>query len=112
MTKKLYNDFEKVDVRVGKIIKVEEPEGLRINAYKLTIDFGKEIGQKISLAQITKNYTKKDLMNRLVMGVVNLSPKEIGNYTSEALTLGFTDKNGGVVLAIPDKDAPLGTKMY
>lgn len=107
-----YTDFEKVDIRVGKIIKVEDTEGLRISCYKMTIDFGSEIGEKISLGQYTKNYTKEDLINKLMMGVVNFEPKKIGPYTSEVLTLGFEDENGGVVLAIPDQDIPLGTRMY
>ena len=107
-----YEDFEKVDVRVGKIIKVEDAEGIRKPLYKMTIDFGKEIGQKISLGKYTKHYSKKDLIGRLVMCVVNLAPKKIGDYESQVLTLGYEDKNGGIVLAIPDKDVPLGSRMY
>jgi len=107
-----YEDFEKVDVRVGKIIKVEDTKGLRNPAYKMTIDFGEEIKLKISLGQYTKNYSAKELEGRLVMGVVNFEPKQIGKYTSEALTLGFEDEKGDVVLAIPEKDVPLGERMY
>ena len=107
-----YEDFEKVDARVGKIIKVEDTEKLHISAYKMTIDFGEEIGKKISLGQYTKNYTKKDLKNKLVMCVINFEPKKIGHYISEVLTLGFDDENGGVVLAIPDQKIPVGTRMF
>jgi len=107
-----YEDFEKVDIRVGKIIKVEDTEGLKKPSYKMTIDFGDDIGKKISLGQYTKNYSKENLLNRLVMGVVNFEPKKIGSYTSEVLTLGFEDENGGIVLAIPEQNVPLGKKMY
>ncbi len=107
-----YEDFEKVDIRVGKIIKVEETVGLKKPAYKMTIDFGDDIGKKVSVGQYTKNYSKQDLLNRLVMGVVNFEPKKIGNYMSEVLTLGFENENGVVVLAIPEQNVPLGKKMY
>lgn len=107
-----YEDFEKLDVRVGKIVKVEDTEGLRISAYKMTVDFGNEIGQKISIGQYTKNYSKEDLLERQVMCVVNFEPKKIGTYVSEALTLGFDDENGGVVLAVPERNIPLGTRMF
>lgn len=107
-----YEDFEKIDVRVGKVVKVEETEGLRKPSYKMTIDFGTEIGQKVSLGQYTKNYTKEDLLDRLVMCVVNFEPKKIGSYTSEVLTLGFEDENGGIVLATPERPVPLGQRMF
>lgn len=107
-----YEDFEKVDIRIGKIVKVEETEGLRIPAYKMTIDFGKELGIKISVGQYTKNYSKKELTGKLMMGVINFKPKKIGGYTSEVLTLGFEDADGGIVMAIPERDVPLGKKMY
>lgn len=107
-----YEDFEKVDVRIGKIIKVEDTEGLRNPSYKMTIDFGNEIGKKVSLGQYTKNYSKDDLLNRLVMCVVNLEPKEIGHYISEALTLGYKDKDGGIVLAVPEREVSLGERMF
>lgn len=107
-----YEDFEKIDVRVGKIIKIEDTEGLRNPAYKMTIDFGDKIGQKISLGQYTKNYSVESLQDMLVMCVVNFEPKKIGHYTSEVLTLGFEDENGGVVLATPERKVPLGQKMF
>jgi tRNA-binding protein len=107
-----YSDFEKVDIRVGKIIKVDEFPEARKPAYKLTIDFGAEIGIKKSSAQITKHYSPNDLQDTLVMGVVNFEPKQIGPFISESLTLGFADENGDVILARPDKDAPLGAKLF
>lgn len=107
-----YDDFEKVDIRVGRIIKAEEFPEARKLAYKLQIDFGDEIGVKKSSAQITKHYTMQQLEGKLVMGVVNFPPKQIGPFISEALTLGFADDNGDVVLAAPDKDAPLGSRLF
>ena len=107
-----YADFEKVDIRVGKIIEVKDFPEARKPAYKLLIDFGEEIGQKRSSAQIVKHYTKEDLLGRLVMGVVNFSPKQIGPFISESLTLGFADENGDVVLAIPETNVPLGKKLF
>lgn len=107
-----YEDFEKIDVRVGKIIKVEDTDGLKNPSYKMTIDFGKEIGIKISLGQYTKNYSKDDLLDKLVMCVVNFEPKKIGHYVSEALTLGFEDENGGIVFSQPERNVPLGGKMF
>lgn len=107
-----YKDFEKIDVRIGKIIKVEDTDGLQNPSYKMTIDFGEEIGQKVSLGQYTKNYTRDALMNRLVLCVVNFEPKKIGHYMSEVLTLGFDDGKGGIVFATPEQKVPLGNKMY
>lgn len=107
-----YNDFEKVDIRVGKIIKVDEFPEARKPAYKLTINFGTEIGIKKSSAQITKHYTPEELEGTFVMGVVNFAPKQIGPFISESLTLGFADENGDVILARPDKNAPLGAKLF
>lgn len=107
-----YDDFEKVDIRVGKIVDVQDFPEARKPAYKLTIDFGLEIGVKKSSAQIVKHYTKEDLKDKFVMGVVNFPPKQIGPFISETLTLGFADENGDVVLAIPDKNVPLGHKMF
>ena len=107
-----YPDFEKVDIRVGKIVTVEDFPEARKPAYKLTIDFGAEIGIKKSSAQIVKHYKKEELAGRLVMGVVNFPPKQIGPFISETLTLGFADENGDVVLARPDKDTSLGAKLF
>lgn len=86
-----YNDFEKVDIRVGKVIKVEDFPEAKKPAYKLTIDFGSEIGIKKSSAQIVKNQTKKDLINSQVVCIVNFAPRQIGPFVSEVLTLGVQD---------------------
>lgn len=107
-----YEDFEKVDIRVGKIVEVHDFPEARKPAYKLTIDFGPEIGLKKSSAQITKHYTKEELVGKLVMGVVNFPIKQIGPFMSEALTLGVPDGEAGVVLICPTKDVPIGGKMF
>src|SRR5262245_43631965 len=107
-----YEDFEKVDIRVGEVVAVEDFPAAKKPAYKLSIDFGLEIGIKKSSAQITAHYSKEDLMGKLVMGVVNLPPKQIGPFVSEVLTLGFADENGDVVLARPTKSVPKGAKMF
>jgi tRNA-binding protein len=107
-----YGDFEKVDIRVGKIVKVEDFPQARKPAYKLTIDFGPEIGLKKSSAQITKHYTKDELPGKLVMAVVNFPPKQIGPFISEVLTLGVPDGDNGVVLLAPTKDVPIGGRMF
>lgn len=108
----IYDDFAKVDIRVGKIVEVHDFPEARKPAYKLTIDFGQEIGMKKSSAQIVKHYTKEELLGTLVMGVVNLPVKQIGPFMSESLTLGVPDENGDVVLIRPTKDVPVGGKMF
>ena len=108
----IYEDFEKVDIRVGKIIKVEDFPEARKPAYKIQIDFGPEIGIKKSSAQITKHYTKDELMGKLVMGVVNFPVKQIGPFMSASLTLGVPDENGDVVLISPTKEVPIGGRMF
>jgi tRNA-binding protein len=107
-----YNDFEKVDIRVGKIIKAEDFPEARKPAYKLTIDFGPEIGIKKSSVQIVDLYTKEELEGLLVMGVVNFPPKQIGPFMSEVLTVGVANEEGQVVLVRPDKSAKLGSKLF
>lgn len=107
-----YQDFEKVDIRVGEIIKVEDFPEARKPAYKLTIDFGSEIGVKRSSAQIVEHYSKEELAGKLVIGVVNFPPKQIGPFFSEVLTLGLSDENGDVVLLSPTKKVPKGRKMF
>jgi tRNA-binding protein len=107
-----YSDFEKVDIRVGKIIKVEDFPEARKPAYKLAIDFGPEIGIKKSSAQIVDLYKKEDLAGILVMGVVNFPPKQIGPFISEVLTVGVANEEGQVVLVRPDKTAKLGSKLF
>lgn len=108
----IYDDFAKVDIRVGKIVSVEDFPQARKPAYKLQIDFGPEIGIKKSSAQIVKHYTKEELLGRLIMGVVNFPVKQIGPFMSECLTLGVSDKNGDVVLLSPTIDVPVGGKMF
>ncbi len=107
-----YNDFERVDIRVGKIIKAEDFPQARKPAYKLTIDLGPEIGTKRSSAQITKHYTKEELVGRQIICVVNFPSKQIGPFISEVLTLGLPDDEGNVVLLSPTTEVPLGGKMF
>ena len=105
------DDFLKVDIRVGRIIEVDEFPEARKPAWKLKIDFGEEIGIKKSSAQIVANYSAEDLENRLVMAVVNFPPRQIGPFMSEVLTLGFYDSDANVVLASIEKDVPLGGRL-
>jgi len=107
-----YDDFEKVDIRVGKILEVNEFPEARKPSYKLKIDFGKEIGIKQSSAQIKHLYKKEDLMGKQVIAVVNFSPKQIANFMSEVLTLGVPDKDGRVILLIPEREVDLGARMF
>lgn len=107
-----YDDFAKVDIRVGKIIKVEDFPEARKPAYKIWIDFGAEVGTKVSSAQITKHYQKTELIGKQVIGVVNFPPKQIGPFKSEVLTLGLADENGDVVVVSPTKEVPLGGKLF
>lgn len=108
-----YQDFSKIEMRVGKIIEVENFPEARKPAYKLTIDFGAEIGMRKSSAQITDLYKKEELLHRLVVCVVNFPPKQIGPFLSECLTLGAPDENGKVVLlGFDKKNIPLGSKIF
>jgi len=105
-------DFEKVDIRVGRILSAETLEGARKPAYKLRIDFGPQIGVKQSSAQLTALYRAEDLVGRLVMGVVNFPPRRIAGFRSEVLTLGVADPDGAVILLAPDREPPLGARMF
>lgn len=107
-----YDDFQKLDIRVGKIIEVENFPEAKKPAYKLKIDFGKEIGIKKSCAQLVKNYRKEELKGRLVLCVVNFPPRQIGPATSEVLTLGVPDGNDGCILIEPERDVPIGGRLY
>lgn len=107
-----YQDFEKVDIRVGEIISAEDFPEAKKPAYKLTIDFGKEIGVRKSSVQITKHYAKEELIGKQIIGVVNFPSKQIGPFISETLTLGLPDGDGGVVLLTSTKNVPKGGKMF
>jgi tRNA-binding protein len=114
-----YDDFEKskaafdaVDVRVGKVVAVDDFPEARKPAYKLTIDFGSEIGIKKSSAQIVALYKKADLVGKQIVCVTNFPPKQIGPFVSEVLTLGVSDSDGNVVLLTPTHKAKVGNRMY
>ncbi|MES2539900.1 MAG: tRNA-binding protein [Pseudomonadota bacterium] len=107
-----YADFEKVDNRVGRITRAEPVPEARKPAYKLWVDFGPEIGEKRSSAQITKHYTLEDLIGRQVLAVVNFPPRQIGPVLSEVLVLGLPDDEGAVVLVGPGHEVPLGGKLF
>lgn len=106
-----WNDFEKVELRVGKIIKAEVFKEARTPAFLLQVDFGEEIGIKKSSAQITELYQPEELVGRLVVGVVNFPKKQIGPVMSECLVTGFHTAEGVVTLCIPDTSVPLGSKL-
>jgi tRNA-binding protein len=107
-----FDDFLKVDVRVGVVVSAQPYPEARKPAYKLEIDFGPEIGVKKSSAQITVHYTLEELVGRRVLAVVNFPPRQIGKFMSEVLTLGVPDENGAVVLVRPDKDVPVGGRLF
>jgi len=109
------DDFHKLDIRVGKIIEVEDFPEAKKPAYILTIDFGGEAGVKKSSAQLVANYKKEELKGRMVLGVVNFPLRQIGKFKSEVLTLGVPDESGNCVLIQPDNDASAvkeGAKLY
>ena len=105
-------DFERTDIRVGRIIRAEPFPEARKPAFKLTIDFGPGIGTKRSSAQLTQNYEASKLVGRQVAGVVNFPPRQIGKFMSEVLTLGFPDTQGNVVLFKPDLTVPNGGRLF
>jgi len=105
-----WSDFEKIDMRVGRIVEIQDFPEARNPSYKLKIDFGKEIGIKKSAAQITELYKKEDLLNRLVVCVVNFKPKQIANFVSECLVMGAYSEDG-VVLLKTDKEIKIGSKI-
>ena len=107
-----FDDFLKVDIRVGQILRAEPFPEAKKPAYKLWIDFGPEIGEKKSSAQITVHYTPETLVGRQVMAVVNFPPRQIGPVKSEVLVLGVPDENGAIVLLQPGQDVPLGGRMH
>lgn len=107
-----FNDFQKLDIRVGRIMAIEEFPEARKPSYKLTIDFGSEIGVKKSSVQIVKNYGREALKGLLVLCVINFPPRQIGPFLSEVLTLGVPDQNNECVLIRPEKEVPIGGKLY
>lgn len=107
-----WDDFTRVELRVGRVVSAEVFPEARKPAYKLLIDFGPEIGWKKSSAQITARYTPEQLVGRLVVAVVNFPPKQIGPIMSECLVTGFHDAQGHVALCVPDGDVPLGAKLF
>ena len=107
-----FEDFERVDIRIGTVLRAEPFPEARKPAYRLTVDFGPDIGVKRSSAQITKHYRLDELPGRKVVAVVNFPPRQIGPMMSEVLCLGFPDEDGGVVLVGIDRDAPNGGTLF
>jgi tRNA-binding protein len=107
-----FGDFERLDIRVGRILRAEPFPEARKPAYRLQIDFGPPLGIRKSSAQLTTRYRVEELEGRLVLAVVNFPPRQIGPFMSEVLTLGVPDAEGNVVLVVPDRDVPLGGKLF
>ena len=107
-----YEDFAKVDIRVGMIVNVEEFPTARKPALKLFIDFGVQIGIKKTSAQITNLYSKENLIGKQVLAVVNFPPKQVGSFMSEVLVLGLSDESNAIVLVGPDQEVPNGQKLH
>lgn len=106
-----WDDFEKIDMRAGTIIEVNDFPKARKPAYKLTIDFGEDLGLKRSSAQVTAHYSKEDMLNRKVIAVVNFPPKQIADFVSECLVLGVYDENNDVILLQPERNVKNGMKV-
>lgn len=111
MARITFDEFLKVDIRVGEVIRAEPYPEARKPAIKLWIDFGSEIGEKRSSAQITTHYKPEDLIGKQVMGVVNFPPRQIGKFMSEVLVLGLADEQGEIVLISPDQNVEKGERM-
>ncbi|GBE19687.1 tRNA-binding protein YgjH [archaeon BMS3Abin17] len=107
-----FDDFQKLDIRVGKIIEVEDFPESKNPSYKLKVDFGDEIGIKKSCAQLVNNYIQDELKDKLVLGIVNFPPRQIGPAISEVLVLGVPDDNDNCILIKPDKNVEIGAKLY
>ena len=107
-----YEDFIKVDIRIGRIINVEEFPTARKPALKLFIDFGAQIGIKKTSAQITNLYSKENLIGKQVLAVINFPPKQVGSFMSEVLVLGLSDESNAIVLIGPDQEVPNGQKLH
>ena len=106
-----FDEFMKVDIRVGRVLRTEDYPEARKPAIKMWIDFGPEIGERKTSAQVTAHYSLESLVGKQVMGVVNFPPRQIGKFMSEVLVLGLMDEAGGIVLLSPDQDVPLGERM-
>ncbi|SFN91281.1 tRNA-binding protein [Roseovarius lutimaris] len=107
-----FDDFLKVDIRVGRVTRAEPYPEARKPAIKLWVDFGPEIGEKKSSAQITAHYDPESLIGRQVLAVVNFPPRQIGKFMSEILVLGLSDSNGEIVLISPDQEIPIGERLH
>ena len=107
-----WQDFEKVELRVGRIISAQAFPEARKPAYKLVVDFGETLGTRKSSAQITELYQCDELIGKLVVAVINFPPRQIGPMMSECLVTGFANRDGAVALCVPDRDVPLGTKLF
>ncbi|SDC94432.1 tRNA-binding protein [Algoriphagus faecimaris] len=107
-----YEEFAKIDLRVGTILQVENFEKARKPAYKIWVDFGAELGIKKSSAQVTALYQKEDLIGRQVIAVVNFKPRQIADFMSEVLITGFSDKNGDIVLSSLERSVPNGSRLH
>ena len=112
MTEIAFDDFMKVDIRVGRVIHAEPYPEARKPAIKMQVDFGGDLGVKKSSAQVTAHYSPESLIGRQVMAVVNFPPRQIGKFMSEVLVLGVPDENGEVVLIAPDQDVPTGVRLF
>jgi tRNA-binding protein len=112
MSEITYDDFSRVDVRVGTVLEAAILEGARKPAIRLSIDFGPEIGVRKSSAQLTAHYSPESLIGRQVAAVVNFPPRQIGKFMSQVLTLGFPTGDGSVVLIVPDKKVPNGGRLF
>ena len=112
MTELSYDDFQKVDIRVGRIIEIQDFERARVPSYKIKIDFGPEIGVKQTSARFKSDYTPDRLLGKQCIAVVNFPPKNIGGYLSEVLLLGVPRDGGGIVLVSPVEEAQVGGRMY
>lgn len=106
-----WDEFEQVELRIGTVLRVEEFPEARNPAYKIWVDFGPEIGERKTSAQVTKLYTPEELVGRQIMGVVNFPVKQIGPMRSEFLLTGFNDENGAIVIAQPEREVPNGAKL-
>jgi len=112
MTRISFDDFLKVEIRAGRITRAEPYPEARVPAIRLWVDFGGELGVRKSSAQITRHYSPGELVGKMVVAVVNFPPRQIGKVMSEVLVLGVPDADGEVVLLGPDKDVPVGGRMY